>query len=60
MMFVQPKKWIKDTNENSSHVSSNARKKLKELVPKENIIQNYKSSLRGEPPPYETIDTTMD
>jgi hypothetical protein len=49
MMFVQPKKYDYGSN----------RKKLKEIIPKENMIKQYKSSKRGEPSTFSSIDVTL-
>ena len=59
MMFVQPKKWIVKSNEDMYDYGSNNRKKLKEIIPKENMIKQYKSSKRGEPSTFSSIDVTL-
>ena len=57
MMFVQPIKWIEEQCDQRP-LKTNARQKLKEIIPEEIKIQFYKSTIRGEPPPFEPIDTS--
>ena len=56
MMFVQPMKWIEDESEPEQPLRINARQKLKEIILEKIKILSYKSSTRGEPPPFKPKD----
>ena len=56
MMFVQPKKWIRNVFEEPHKAVVNVREKLKQIVTVENQILSYQSAVRGEPQSFEPIN----
>ena len=56
MMFVQPKKWIRNVYEEPHKAVVNVREKLKQIVTVENQILSYQSAVRGEPQSFEPIN----
>ena len=56
MMFVQPKKWIRNVYEEPHKTVVNVREKSKQIVNVENQILSYQSAVRGEPQSFEPIN----
>ena len=56
VMFLQPKKWIRNVFEKPHRAVVNVREKLKQIVTVENLILLYRSAVLGEPQLFEPIN----
>ena len=58
MMFIQPERFIKKIENNNSGLKRCSTGELKEIVEKQHEISDYRSTTRGAPKPYSSIDTS--